>query len=252
MEHALILTSSGIDSREIKDALLRSLTEVKRPVFALVPNACDLERALGYTKLCMKELTLLGIEAVEVDLRKTKGKKLKEALRKKDGIYVMGGNTYYLREKMAKSGFDALLPLLLDEGKVYVGASAGSIVVGPDIRMARDPRVVKLKSFNGIGAVSFVVLPHYFDKEGIGLEGRGFVELARKELAPNPVIPVSNGQAIVVNGTKTRLVGQTQISTFISRPSERGQDTKELEEQLIRLDFKRQVDPKMNKLCFSA
>src|SRR5690606_16433664 len=47
----------------------------------------------------------------------------------KDVIFVVGGDTDYLMSVYLKTGFDKLLPKLL-ESKVYVGSSAGSQVVG--------------------------------------------------------------------------------------------------------------------------
>ena len=51
-------------------------------------------------------------------------------------IYVEGGNAWYLRHHMRASGFDRILRKLCDEGAVYIGVSAGSIVAGASVQVA--------------------------------------------------------------------------------------------------------------------
>lgn len=55
--------------------------------------------------------------------------KVEEAIMKCDVIFVIGGHTDYLMSLFNKTGFSNLLPKLL-RSKVYVGSSAGSMVVG--------------------------------------------------------------------------------------------------------------------------
>ncbi|MCW1907904.1 MAG: peptidase E [Candidatus Saccharibacteria bacterium] len=63
------------------------------------------------------DLLALPIEEVEARIAKC------------DVIFVVGGNTDYLMHVYKKTGFDKLLIKLL-ETKVYVGSSAGSVVMG--------------------------------------------------------------------------------------------------------------------------
>ncbi len=67
-------------------------------------------------------VNLLALPIEEVETR----------LADKDVIFVVGGDTDYLMSVFQKTGFDKLLPKLL-ETKVYVGSSAGSMVVGKRI-----------------------------------------------------------------------------------------------------------------------
>ncbi len=54
--------------------------------------------------------------------------KINERLSKLDAVYVMGGHTDYLMSVFNKSGFSNLLSDIL-KNKVYVGSSAGSMVM---------------------------------------------------------------------------------------------------------------------------
>lgn len=64
-----------------------------------------------------------------VDLLALSIDEIETRLEKCDVIFVVGGNTDYLMHVYKKTGFDKLLLKLL-ETKVYVGSSAGSVVMG--------------------------------------------------------------------------------------------------------------------------
>ncbi len=80
-------------------------------------------------------------------------------------IFVAGGNTFYLLQESIKSGFDLVLKKLADSNKIYVGSSAGAVLVGPDISLVDsfdDPsKAPALKDYTGLNLIDFVVLPHY-------------------------------------------------------------------------------------------
>jgi dipeptidase E len=80
-------------------------------------------------------------------------------------IFVAGGNTFYLLQEVRKSGFDTVINDLLTSEKVYVGSSAGSVLVAPDIGLVSrfdDPSdAPELKNYLGLNLVDYVVLPHY-------------------------------------------------------------------------------------------
>jgi len=69
---------------------------------------------------------------------------------------------------MQKSGFDYILNDFIENGGIYIGSSAGTLVVGPSIELAQDidnqEEAPELGSFNGLGIIDFVILPHYDDE----------------------------------------------------------------------------------------
>jgi len=95
---------------------------------------------------------------------KTKGE-VEEAINSVDIVFVNGGNTFYLLDKMRKVGFENLIKAYLKKGGIYASSSAGSIVAGPNIEPAR-----KLEDLNehlssiptkGLNLVDFVMMPHW-------------------------------------------------------------------------------------------
>merc|ERR1719498_419708 len=95
------------------------------------------------------------------ELRRTSPAALAYHLLRADAIYVEKGNTFYLRYYMSTSGFDELVPPLLNDGVVYVGASSGSIVLGATISIAfwkgwdnpgyGEPWDLSEKGYDGLG-----------------------------------------------------------------------------------------------------
>ncbi len=75
-----------------------------------------------------------------------------------DALLVSGGDPLYLAYWMRQSGLAELLPTLTET--VYVGVSAGSLVMGPCI----GGDVADLSQLNGgdrtLGIVDFAIFPH--------------------------------------------------------------------------------------------
>ncbi len=93
---------------------------------------------------------------------------MRNDLKDVDVIYVSGGNTFYLLEKIKESHFDKVVKDYVKKGKIYIGTSAGSIVAGPDIYpvyyLDAAKEAKKLKNYKGMGLVDFTILPHWGSK----------------------------------------------------------------------------------------
>ncbi|MCW2604041.1 MAG: peptidase [Pseudonocardiales bacterium] len=105
-----------------------------------------------------------GYELTDVDLGATQGEDLRVVLSGMDVLYVGGGNTFYLLDKVRRSGLDALLPRQFDRGMLYIGLSAGASLMGPDVEpmaIMDDPSVAPdLVSTEGLGYLAEVPIPH--------------------------------------------------------------------------------------------
>lgn len=98
-----------------------------------------------------------------VDLLALSIEEIEKRLADKDVIFVVGGDTDYLMSVYKRTGFDKLLPKLL-ESKVYVGSSAGSMVVGKRISAAAYRLIYgedsKWNIDQYVGLVDLSVMPH--------------------------------------------------------------------------------------------
>merc|ERR1711972_705555 len=96
---------------------------------------------MGFVKSQVGELKReFGFSRIEViDVEYVKGQQLEDAIKdlgSVDVIYAEMGNTYNLRHHLRNSGGDKLIRDALDNGAVYVGSSAGSIVAGKTVQTA--------------------------------------------------------------------------------------------------------------------
>ena len=81
-----------------------------------------------------------------------------------DALLVGGGDCLYLCYWMRQSGLADLLPSLRRE-TVYVGVSAGSMVVTPNFGETYDSRNMPAGSDRALGLVDFSLLPHLDHEE---------------------------------------------------------------------------------------
>ena len=133
----------------------------------------------------------------------------KERIAEADVVYCFGGSADYLANTFFKTGFDKLVPEII-ENKVWVGSSAGSCVLchkeSEEIQKAVFKEKREVERFLDI--VPIVFLPHLhgffkFDKEEVK-KASGFTDL--------PVYALSDETAIVINGDEPlRVIGEDYI-----------------------------------------
>lgn len=146
------------------------LTE-KRAVF--IPTAGDPYEDKDFVEADKIALQKYGIEVTDLDLKNKTEKEINKSLAMADILLVAGGDTFYLMEKLKKSGADKAIKNFIRKGGIYIGSSAGSIVCCPTIGGAEkfdNPKLApNLENFNGMGIFNEVVIPHthkekYFER----------------------------------------------------------------------------------------
>jgi len=208
----LLLTSGGISNNLIANTLHDMIGKVfSEATLAFIPTAANVEK--GDKGWLIKDLVKckdLGFKEVDiVDISALSQDEWLPRLEIVDVIMFGGGNTSYLMHWLKKSGLNKILPKLLTT-KVYVGVSAGSMVVAPNLREKEMQKIynepiVDDESNEGLGLVDFLVVPHinspYFPR---ALE---FVE----ELAKNIIVPmyaIDDETAIAIWGEKTEIISR--------------------------------------------
>lgn len=143
-----------------------------------------------------------------VDLLALSIKEIEARIMKKDVIFVLGGNTDYQMHVFQKSGFAELLPKLL-ETKVYVGSSAGSMVLGKKVSSEAYHTIYGERNTFGIeaylGLVNFAIKPHMNSPHW----PQNKPEILDKVAGGTdfPVYGVQDDSAIVVDGASVTFVG---------------------------------------------
>ena len=173
----LLLTSAGIKNASIQDALLSLLGKPIAESTALcIPTAtyglpgggtAHAWRFIsGQEPRCpMIELGWKSVGVLELTaLPSLDAEQWVPTVRETDVLLVNGGDPLYLRDWMRQSGFADLLPSLRDT--VYVGLSAGSLVMTP--RIGKDFvswRPAIGEDDESLGLVDFAIFPHLDNPE---------------------------------------------------------------------------------------
>ncbi len=138
--------------------------------------------------------------------------KVEESIRKCDVIFVVGGNTDYLMHVFKKTGFDQLLPKLL-ETKVYVGSSAGSMVIGRRVSTEAYTTIYEEPGDWGVddylGLVDLAIKPH-LNSTNFPNNRAEILERVCKGV-DFPVYALEDDSAIVVDGDNQHIIGSDPI-----------------------------------------
>ena len=125
----LMLTSCGIETQTIQECFLRWLDKSPAKTKALfIPTAAITADAIQVLPACMDDLLKCGIPKENVTVFDLHKNMQIEELQSFDVVYLCGGTTAYLLERINQTGFrDSLLSYIHNDGLV-IGVSAGSII----------------------------------------------------------------------------------------------------------------------------
>lgn len=140
----------------------------------LIPNSRDVypesERKKLGIQADVQDLTILGFDVTIISLKDyfNKKEKLFERLKEFNAFYVIGGNTFALRQAMYLSGFDEYLKTIENnEDYLYAGYSAGICVLAKDMHgldVCDDATINPYgidTMWDGLGYFDYIFLSHY-------------------------------------------------------------------------------------------
>lgn len=204
----MLLTSNGL----VNDSILQAFVDMSpKPIneltVAFIPTAKNRSgEDKRYFLRVLSTLDRLGVKKIDfVDIDSVAKEHWLPRLEKADVIYVGGGNTYYLLNSVRLSGLDEELPRLL-ETKMYVGDSAGAIIVTPSIDIAAvdngDENFIELQDTSGLNYVDFEISPH--SPEDVTLEENEKYAISSKCL----LYAFNNNTALKYNNGNIAFVGE--------------------------------------------
>ena len=151
-------TNHGGRYLEHAGAAIRTLFGGVRRI-AFVPFA--LADQVGYWERARAGLRDLGVDVLRVE----EGAAAAAAIAEADGLFVGGGNTFRLLDRLQRA---RVLPAIRDrvrQGMPYLGSSAGTVIAAPTLQTTNDMPIVRPGSFRSLGLVPFQINCHYLDAD---------------------------------------------------------------------------------------
>lgn len=191
----LFLTSSF---KDVVPLFTEFESNLQGKTVTFIPTASKVEEVVFYVEAGKKSLEDLGLIVEELDVATETLEEITTTLKKNDFIYVTGGNTFFLLQELKRSGTDKLILEEIAKGKLYIGESAGAVIMSPNISYIQSMDSVKkatnLTNYDALNLVDFSILPHY--------NNAPFKEVTQKivaDYAGKPTMrPISNQEAIFV------------------------------------------------------
>lgn len=130
----VLLTSAGLETKEIEKYFVSMVGKDMRQAKALfIPTAAVNAGAIEVLPKCMNDLLKCGVPDKNItvcDLHT--GMEINE-LQQYDIVYLCGGDTYYLLERMNGTGFGRTLTEYIQRDGSVIGVSAGSLIFSNNI-----------------------------------------------------------------------------------------------------------------------
>jgi dipeptidase E len=194
----LFLTSS---SEGVIDDISKKLPKSPKELnLAFINTAAEVEEGDHWWLRAEKEkLIEVGFNVDEFSIKGMTKDEIENRLKDKQIIYFCGGNTFYLLDQVIKTGCDEIIKNKIENGVIYIGSSAGSMIVGKRIDLVStiddQSKAPDLKS-DGLGIVDLAVLPHWgsdiFRDEYL----KGFETMYIEGIK---IVPLTNQQYVWVN-----------------------------------------------------
>ncbi len=209
----LVLYSGGYsrDNQALAVEVADLLRKKRSPVITFVPN-CS-EGAEPDFRDCQRQLAGTGIKKFHcVPIDRPLSLEEEETLFSSDGIFLGGGNTFYLLHSLKERRLLNKFRAFVMSGGVLMGLSAGSIVLTPSVETAQvpsfeaDENEVGLTSLKALGLVPFEFSPHYQPSRKADAE-----LLSHSKRVKRPIYACADGEGIVVRDGAIRFVGNVTV-----------------------------------------
>lgn len=201
----MFLASSFVD---VADLFVKFVEEkCAGKTVAFIPTASLVEEVRFYVDAGKKALEKHGLIVNELEISTATKEEIESTIQKNDYIYVTGGNTFFLLQELKRTGADKIISEHINSGKIYIGESAGAIVLSCNVEYVKDmddfTAAPNIGTFSSLDMIDFYPVPHHTNfpfkesVESIISSYEGKIELC----------PISNAQAIVVRGNEFEVWG---------------------------------------------
>ena len=187
----IVLTSCGIRNEDFKEEFYKLISKdnLYNAKLLYITTAVDGESENNRNWVDEEYKTILDLGFNELNITEYKiGNQIN--VDDFDIIYMMGGNTIYLLDMIRRYNFGEVIKDFIDKGKIYIGSSAGSQIIGSTIELCSvyEANNVNMTDFTAMGIIDKEVVPHANKKE----------ELI-KELNKEDLVLLYDGNGIIIN-----------------------------------------------------
>ena len=180
----ILLTSAGFENKKIEEKFLELVNIEKEEIKVLfIPTAAISDGAKAFAKECRKEIIDVGILDENVITFDLDREITFEEVNEFHVIYFSGGTTEHLLKEVNRTGFNEILNAFVDNGGVYVGVSAGSIIATRTLD-------------NNLGYVNCILKVHCLNGSKSGV----------LDTENRPIVELTDNQAILVVGDSISII----------------------------------------------
>ena len=195
-----LLTSAGFLNSKVANKVVEWAGNPSTKKVAIVTTAAEGKETNVYSKLAKDQLVKMGFGEVDFIDLETQGA---GSIVNYDVVYVCGGNTFKLLKFAREKDFKKVVLKVLDNGGLYIGVSAGSLLVGSSVQIANeieaDKNEVGILDFTGLDIVDVTVFPHYdpkYETEIKDFESKNNVMITR----------LTNNQALLIQDQEVSMI----------------------------------------------
>jgi dipeptidase E len=125
-----------------------------------------------------------------------------------DVLHIWGGNTFHYLKRIRELNLIPRIREFIERDGVYVGTSAGSELMCPDLdaNLTSDVNDIGLTDLMCLGYVDFSILPHWDSFLSLGAEVNLMDYMRYIWNSGKRVIPITDNQAILVFDNEVKII----------------------------------------------
>jgi dipeptidase E len=171
-----------------------------------ITTAGNVEEYVGYMDEGKEAMKQMGFQLQLLDIAVADTQQCYKTLSEAEIICVAGGNTFYLLQELKRKKLSNLLVQKIENGCVYVGESAGAIILAADIIyvsiMDDRHKAPELDNCTALNVIDFYPLPHYIEEPFTDSVQKIYM-IYKNNLK---LVPINNQQSIIVDNNGYTIV----------------------------------------------
>ncbi len=214
MRRLLLISNSTMHGRGYLDHVLTELRDFLGPVRKVLFVPWALADHDAYAEKATAAFARIDVAVTSLH----QSPNVLAAIGSAEAVFVGGGNTFRLLDRLQRTGAAAALAARALDGMRYIGSSAGTGISAPTIRTTNDMPIVEPRTLSALGLIPFQINAHYLDADPASTHmGETREERLRQfhEENDTPVLGLREGGWLRVDGDRMELRGTTHARLFV-------------------------------------